>query len=199
MSSHDVVVYSNNSPIVVNFVHLQHTSSRLVMQALRIYSRQHNQQLFHFLIQVLIREISHPLRGDSRRWISPNAVNNDPTHMYATQGIFTVCLSIHTSTGCPIHTCQNVVVGGGGGCHADFVAYPDSAPHQTARSFYLYLNGEILIPLLWNFGDSASGAANTATTQDPWHTFTYAGTFTVCLTIHGDSCEDQTCREINCW
>jgi len=35
----------------------------------------------------------------------------------------------------------------------------------------------------WNFGDPASGAANTSTLQNPTHTFASAGSYTVTLTI----------------
>lgn len=35
----------------------------------------------------------------------------------------------------------------------------------------------------WNFGDPASGAANTSTLQNPSHTFATAGTYTVTLTV----------------
>lgn len=36
---------------------------------------------------------------------------------------------------------------------------------------------------LWNFGDPASGAANTSAQQNPVHTFSAAGTYTVSLTV----------------
>lgn len=35
----------------------------------------------------------------------------------------------------------------------------------------------------WNFGDPGSGAANTSTLQNPTHTFTNTGTYTVSLTV----------------
>lgn len=43
----------------------------------------------------------------------------------------------------------------------------------------------------WNFGDPASGSANTSTLQNPSHTFTSSGTYTVSVTI-GNSCSSKT-------
>ena len=48
---------------------------------------------------------------------------------------------------------------------------------------------------LWDFGDPASGANNTSTDQNPTHTFSGSGTYTVSLTVSGcleDDGEQQT-------
>ncbi|MBS1634326.1 MAG: gliding motility-associated C-terminal domain-containing protein [Bacteroidetes bacterium] len=41
---------------------------------------------------------------------------------------------------------------------------------------------------LWNFGDPASGASNTATTQNATHTYSGPGTYTVTLIAKGGAC-----------
>jgi gliding motility-associated-like protein len=50
-----------------------------------------------------------------------------------------------------------------------------------------------VVTWLWNFGDVASGANNISTSQNPTHTFSSAGNFTVKLYLNkGLSCEDST-------
>jgi gliding motility-associated-like protein len=49
----------------------------------------------------------------------------------------------------------------------------------------------------WDFGDPASGAANTSTLQTPTHTFTAAGTFNVKLVVTGvTNCLDSVTKPI---
>lgn len=50
----------------------------------------------------------------------------------------------------------------------------------------------------WNFGDPASGANNTAATQNPVHIFAGSGTFLVCLVIANiNGCTDTICKALN--
>ncbi len=190
---HDTIVYSNNTPITVNFV-ICYIAPPDCQANFVYYSDSTSNLTFHFY-----DTSTHTGDITSRSWNfgdgSPLDTTYDPWHTYANPGIYTVCLTIHTSTGCTDHNCQNIETGSGGGCHAQFVAYPDSAPHQLTVHFISTSTGNIT-SLLWNFGDSASGNLNTATTGDPWHTFTANGTYNVCLTIHGDSCENMTCQEM---
>jgi uncharacterized membrane protein len=48
----------------------------------------------------------------------------------------------------------------------------------------------------WNFGDAASGAANTSTSRNPRHTFAAAGTYTVTLTVANDAGTNQISRPV---
>ena len=48
----------------------------------------------------------------------------------------------------------------------------------------------------WNFGDPASGSTNTSSLQNPTHIYSAPGTYTACLTIGGDSCQDTYCQQI---
>ncbi|MBK7855942.1 MAG: PKD domain-containing protein [Bacteroidetes bacterium] len=40
----------------------------------------------------------------------------------------------------------------------------------------------------WNFGDPASGASNTATTQSPSHTYNSSGTYNITLSVTTAGC-----------
>src|ERR1035437_7554465 len=55
----------------------------------------------------------------------------------------------------------------------NFTAAPNACPTNTYS---------------WSFGDPASGASNTTTTQNPSHTFSGAGTYTVTLIASGGAC-----------
>jgi gliding motility-associated-like protein len=50
--------------------------------------------------------------------------------------------------------------------------------------------------IVWNFGDTASGAANTATDLEPTHAFTAAGTYTVTATITSNGAEQTATTTI---
>src|SRR6202007_2042862 len=51
----------------------------------------------------------------------------------------------------------------------------------------------------WNFGDATSGASNTSTTQNPSHTFSGPGTYTVRVIASGGACNppDTAIKVVN--
>jgi PKD repeat protein len=54
-------------------------------------------------------------------------------------------------------------------------------------------NGGTITDWLWDFGDGTSGA----TSQNPLHTFTYAGTFDVTLTVKNNAtCDNQVTKQV---
>lgn len=56
-----------------------------------------------------------------------------------------------------------------------------------------HIVGSNIVKWFWNFGDPASGANNTSTTQNPSHVFYAAGTYTVSLIVESDiSCVSDT-------
>ncbi len=116
-----------------------------------------------------------------------SAVN--PTHQF-TNGVWTVCLTMTTANGCSSLICKIVTVPGNTNCMASFIAIPDS--NGTGYSFSntsIGTNG----PYHWDFGDGT-----TSTQQNPYHIFTAAGTFTVCLTTGSPSltCIDTYCMTV---
>jgi gliding motility-associated-like protein len=50
--------------------------------------------------------------------------------------------------------------------------------------------------IIWNFGDIASGAANTSTDLEPTHAFTAAGTYTVTATITSNGVEQTATTQV---
>ncbi|HUH32767.1 MAG TPA: PKD domain-containing protein, partial [Daejeonella sp.] len=65
-------------------------------------------------------------------------------------------------------------------CAGDSLSFKDESNGQ----------GRQVLTWLWDFGDSASGAANISTLQNPAHVFTAGGTYRVSLTVTNESnCE----------
>ncbi len=127
----------------------------------------------------------------------------NPTHVYAAPGTYTVCLitvAINTAgQQCKNEYCFPVKVEGCG----------DVPPCKLAAKFQFKKDkclvgfsdlsaagaGTTITSWFWDFGD-----ATTSTLQNPIHTYTTAGTYTVCLTIVGNNglvkCKDQFCLPV---
>ena len=94
-----------------------------------------------------------------------------------------------------------------GSCLVNTTLCSDPAPCDAAFSFqsigscgnYQFTNQSTGTPPLtysWNFGDPASGASNTSTSQNPSHQFTKCGDFIVCLKTTAPGCVDSICKTI---
>lgn len=103
-----------------------------------------------------------------------------PTHTYTNPGLYNVCLSIVNSCGRTDTVCTPVTVGCGG-IAASFA----SAPNMLSVNFTDQSNGNPTA-WQWDFGDG-----NTSTQQNPTHSYTAPGTYTVCL-ISTTNCGDDT-------
>ncbi len=139
--------------------------------------------------------------GDGQIMSISYPANPNVTHTYASYGTYTVCLSIQGSDStCYDTECKSVNAGSNTGCLANFT-WSDSTntgnPVQLVDLSQANGSGPVT-SWTWNFGDPASGSANTSTQQNPVHQFTTAGTYTVCLTIHGtdSTCHSTTCKTI---
>lgn len=116
----------------------------------------------------------------------------NPSHNYTEAGSYEVCLTITTAGGCTSVHCELVeITAGGGDCEADF-EFTDTGLDvhffETADGA-----GADIISYTWTFGDGAVG-----TGMDPWHTYTDAGTYVVCLTIvTADGCTSTFCDEVS--
>jgi PKD repeat protein len=111
----------------------------------------------------------------------------NPVHTYAAAGTYTVCLI--ASDSCATDTiCQALNVT----CVGPVAAFSDTATGLTATFTDASTSTGVLISWAWDFGDG-----NTSTMQNPVHTYTAAGTYTVCL-IASDSCATDTiCQALN--
>ncbi len=117
------------------------------------------------------------------------SVTGDPWHVYAIPGVYHVCLSIVTTTGCTSTKCEEITVGNPVGCQAYFTSSHDSI-HPLVYHFLDQSQGSPT-HWTWTFGDG-----HTSTVQNPEHSYAVAGTYNVCLQIQGDSCSSDYCDTI---
>ena len=100
----------------------------------------------------------------------------NPFHMYATTGSYTVCLTISDSAAnCSSTYCDSISVGQSLFCNPYFVWNGDTTNGVQFYQFNNNLNG---IVYEWDFGDGDS--SNTA---DPYHQYAAAGSYYACLTV----------------
>lgn len=110
------------------------------------------------------------------------------TYTYSPAGIYPVSITSETSgsDGCGnfqirddslyVYDPALAIIGyQSNGCYVDSVSLFDSTAYPVGSGIYNY-------QWQWNFGDPASGAANTSTIKNPKHKFSGPGTYTVTLT-----------------
>jgi len=119
----------------------------------------------------------------------------NPVHIYTQAGTYLVCLSIQgVDSSCYDTYCMPVTVGNTpGGCDADFYYFPDSTGTTNTYYFIDQSSGNIN-SWYWEFGDGT-----TSSSQNPTHSFTTPGFYTVCLTVQGVDtlCFDTYCDILN--
>jgi PKD repeat protein len=145
----------------------------------------------HFIDQSLGNIISWAWNfGDG----SPVGAGQNPVHVYAAPGSYTVCLTIHgADSSCYDITCKTVIVGNNTGCQAMFTYNNNPAYGAYAIQFTDQSTGSLL-SWVWNFGDSTF-----STEQNPLHVYTEPGTYLACLTItanNGTYCTSTYCQNV---
>ena len=147
--------------------------------------------------------------GDSivqRRWTfgEPNSTTNiltgnvvNPTHTYAANGTYTVCLKITSARGCADSICKNVVINNvPTSCIASFT-YSHSLRAYTFNSSASVGSSSTdpIIRRKWVFGDGDTLGGNVIS---PVHTYAQNGNYSVCLYIFTQlGCTSVTCKAIN--
>lgn len=115
------------------------------------------------------------------------------TKVYTSAGTYTVTLTITNSNGCSNTTSRVVTVNpkpvvnfvANNACFGFAITFLDSSTVFPGNSY------------LWNFGDPASGASNTATTRNASHLFSVAGTFNVKLVVTtAAGCKDSITKSV---
>ncbi len=118
-----------------------------------------------------------------------------PYHFYPQTGMYTVTLTISTSTGCTSVSTLLVSVGFGAGCQANFTWFllDTIGPNTPVSIQFTDLSTGNPQYWSWNFGDGSI-----STQQNPIHTYSQPGTYTVCLTIQSidSSCYDEICLPV---
>lgn len=113
-----------------------------------------------------------------------NSIEADPTHTYAVNGTYIVCLTVTNVCGSAIF-CDTITV-------CDIIG----AGFTTSQSAFDvdFTNGSTgtVATYDWDFGDGA-----TSTDENPTHTYGTDGEYTICLTITNDCLEsDSICETV---
>lgn len=113
------------------------------------------------------------------------STEQNPTHTYTAPGDYTVCLIASNSAGSDT-ACMNITV----------VLPPVAAFSITDQGNGTFAFTDLSTndpeSWLWDFGDG-----NTSTEQNPTHTYTASGDYTVCLTVSNSAGTDTACQTIS--
>lgn len=148
-------------------------------------------------LTVLFEDVSFANIGNVVGWEwdfgdGNTSTEQHPTHTYAEEGIFEVTLDIITDEGCTSSLTRHICLGEGGyyegpDCQAIFYF----TQHDDDLSTFDFIDlsfGDNIDSYFWDFGDG-----NTSTAQNPTHTYTEEGVYTVTLTTSGGE-GDEACE-----
>jgi PKD repeat protein len=115
----------------------------------------------------------------------------NPSHMYTTAGSYSVNLTVTNASGSNTLIKTNYITVNMPAPVANFTGTPTTGPAPLSVSFTDSSTGS---PTSWNwiFGDT--GAGNTSTLQNPSHTYTNAGTYSVNLTVSNAGGSNSTLK-----
>lgn len=126
----------------------------------------------------------------------------DPTHTYAMNGTYTVCLVVVGFDGtqkCKNRVCYNVVIKDCDDCKCDVQANFKYNVEKCKVEFFGDAGNNACTQVLqyyWSFGDGSISQI-----QNPTHTYAGNGTYEVCLTVEGfdgtDVCKNTICYKID--
>lgn len=114
--------------------------------------------------------------------------DTNPSHSYSSTGDYTVCLTATNPSGCSEQICDNVNFQP---LSAEFSADNTykSCPEPPLVSNFTDLSTNAT-SWFWDFGDNAS-----STLQNPSHSYSETGYYTVCLTVTSElGCTDTECK-----
>ncbi|MBS1512263.1 MAG: PKD domain-containing protein [Bacteroidetes bacterium] len=128
---------------------------------------------------------------------SPTATGNPVSHVYPAVGTYVAKLTVTNSNGCSnaVPFTRNVVITARP--HSDFTV-PSACISDNALFTDNSTGGTgVAADYKWDFGDPASGAANTQFAVNGTHTFSAAGTFTVThIVFSAAGCTDTITHNI---
>ena len=120
-----------------------------------------------------------------------SAVQQNPSHTYASAGNYLVTLVATNGFGCKDSIQHHVIVNPLP--VASFASNTVCIGNATSFTDHSSITSGSVSGWSWNFGDPASGANNISNLQDPSHVYPAAGNYTVILTATSDSgCQSTT-------
>ena len=134
--------------------------------------------------------------GDPLSGVNNSSALQNPYHIFTQSGIYSVTLTVTTINGCPGSSTHTNMIEVYPTPVADFYMHPDVGSTTAPDINFTDISVDAS-HWDWNFGDPSSGLENTSTDQNPMHSFSTSGTFTVSLyvtSLYG--CIDSTSKDI---
>ncbi|MCO6488322.1 MAG: PKD domain-containing protein [Phaeodactylibacter sp.] len=131
--------------------------------------------------------------GDPASGAANTANTANPTHTFGAPGMYAVTLEVTSPEGCTASITKEIEVFGP---PAVSFEEPGISCEATALPFAADAGPEV-VHVEWDFGDPASGEANSSELMAPYHRYDSPGTYTVTLnarSIYG--CENSFSRDI---
>jgi len=133
--------------------------------------------------------------GDPNSGSQNTSTAQNPTHAFTSGTSFTVLLMVTNSSGCTDTISKPVIVNAAP--LAQFTA--DTSCNTSPAQFNdgSTTPSGTIIAWAWNFGDPGSGPNNFSSAQNPTHTFTGAGIYSVTLVAtNSNNCTDDTTIQV---
>lgn len=115
--------------------------------------------------------------GDPASGANNTSTDKDPVHIFSADGDYTVTLTVTMSSGCTTTRSQTVSIFPYP--YTNF-AEPDLSCAQTSISFIADVEATVS-DVSWDFGEPASGDANSSTLFNSFHSYDAPGTYNVTL------------------
>jgi len=128
--------------------------------------------------------------GDPASGAANTSTDAEAVHTYAAAGTYTTTLTVTDDDGATTTAVVVVTVSANQAPVAVASATPISGTAPLAVSFSSAGSTDVdgaIVSTEWNFGDPASGAADTSSDGDATHTYATPGTYTATLTVTDDS------------
>lgn len=130
---------------------------------------------------------------------TPTSALQNPTHVYTATGSYTVTLSVRNTKGCISNPTASAVITINNRPNAGFII-PEVCLNDTYAQFLdtSKLLNATLDRWDWDFGDLGSGPLNVSNLQNPQHSYTATGNYTVRLIVWNNAkgCRDTITQTI---
>lgn len=117
--------------------------------------------------------------GDPTSGANNTSTDQNPSHAYAAPGTYDVTLTVGHGTGCTATRVKTITIEAPPTIDFD---EPVLNCESTALSFTSIASADVLF-YEWDFGDVASGDANTSEIANPFHSYENAGNYNVTCTV----------------
>lgn len=136
--------------------------------------------------------------GDPGSGPANQSTLKNPAHEFSQPGVYQVTLTITDADGRQSTSTQQITVSGPPNAAFTATQQGSTATFAFTDTSTSGVDGPPIVSWSWEFGDPASGAQNTSTEQNPAHSFTAPGSYTVTLKVtDADGLTSTTSRQVH--